>query len=226
MENKIYFKDSYGNKLSAIFFTPSDKIVPVVILCHGLNSGKDSSTNTSLSKLLVNHNIATFRFDFFAHGESEGNIDDRDLEKFVDGIQSGIKYLKNLGFEHIGIVGTSFGGVASVIYASKSQNLEFMILKSAGMGQTSRKMSNYKIDFDLKSWIKAGKKVKTPTLIVHGAKDEDVELQLGKDLANSIESSKLEIFENADHRFTKKEDFDACIKVMFEFILSHFRETE
>jgi hypothetical protein len=220
MEIKEYFTDSKGNKLSAILASPSDSIMPVVILCHGLNSNKDANSNKTLSKKLFDNNIATFRFDFFAHGESEGKIEDRTTEKFVDDILSAINNLKNKGYKHIGIYGASFGGMSSVIAASKSKDIEFIVLKAAGMGQ-SRNMKNYEQDFNNKTWIKAGEKINIPTLIIHGSKDEEVELQLGIDLSKAIKSSKLIILENADHRFTKKEDFDKSIEMMLKFIVEN-----
>ena len=224
METKISFKNSHEKKLSAILSTPApDKILPVIILCHGLDTGKDATTNVKLADIFLKNNIASFRLDFFAHGESEGKIEDRNVEEFVDDILCAIKFLKAKGYKKFGIYGGSFGGVASVIAASRNPDIKIMALKAAGMGQ-SRKMPNYKKDFDSKSWIKAGLKVKIPTLIVHGSVDEEIEVSLAKELAKSIKSSKLEIFKDADHRFSKKEDFDRCVDILSEFIISNIEK--
>ena len=152
-------------------------------------------------------------------------LDNRTIEEFVDDILSTIKYLKAKGYKRIGLYGVSFYGVVSVIAASRNSDLKVMALKTPGMGHTARKMPNYKKDFDLRSWITAGQKINIPTLIVHGTLDEKVELQFGKDLAKSINSCKLEMIEGADHRFTKKRDFDRCIKAISEFIISHINKT-
>ena len=223
MEKKIFFDDSKGNKVSAIFSNPSDEIVPVIILCHGLNSGKNSNTNLALEKVFSKHDIASFRFDFFAHGESEGKIDDRNIEIFVDDVLCAISYLKNQGFTKFGICGASLGGVASVIAATRSNDLKVMALKSTGMGHTSRIMQNFKHDFDTKSWIKAATNVSIPTLIVHGSADEDVELQLAEDLAASIKTTKFQIFDGADHRFSRHEDFENSVKMISDFIISNIK---
>ena len=225
METKTHFKNSNGKTISAILSNPiSDKIVPIIILCHGLNSGKDSATNVALDKILSKHQIATFRFDFFAHGESEGKLEDRNVEEFVDDILNAIKFLKAKGYSKIGIYGASFGGVASVIAVSRNSDLKIMALKAAGMGQTSRKMPNYQSDFNNKSWIKAGTKVTIPTLFVHGVLDTDVEIQLGKELAKSIKSSRFEIFDEADHRFSRKEDFERCVNIISDFFISNINK--
>jgi len=219
MKKKIFFNDTCGHKISATLSSISNKMVPIVILFHGLNYGKDSNANRALEKIFLEHNFATLDVDFFSCGESVGNSDERNVKEFVENVLSAIKFLKEKGYTKLAIYGCSFGGVASVIAASKNSDLSVMALKAPGMGQKSRKLSNYKNDFDTKSWIKAGTKVKIPTLIVHGSKDEEVELQFSKDLAKSIKNSKLEIIKGADHRFTKKEDFDRCIKLLAEFII-------
>lgn len=225
METAIFFKNSHGNRLSAILSDPtSNKDVPIVIMCHGLNSRKESLTNLALEKIFSKNSIASFRFDFFAHGESEGKAEDRSVEEFVDDILRAIGYLKGQGYGKIGLYGASFGGMASAIAASRSPDVKVMALKAPGMGQTSRKMPNYKKDFDTKSWIKAGAKVTIPTLIVHGTADEDVEAELGRELAKSIKTSRIELFEGADHRFTKKEDSERMVKDISEFIIDHLND--
>ena len=221
MENKVIFIDSHGHKISATISTPTDRIVPIVLLFHGLDHGRDSKANIALEKILLENNIATFDVDFYACGKNNGNPEERNIEEFVDNILSAIKFVKKNGYTRIGIYGCSFGGVASVIASSRNSDLSVMVLKAPGMGQSSRKLSNYKKDFETKSWIKSGTKVKIPTLIVHGLMDKDVELQQSEELVQSIKFSKIELLEGADHRFTKKDDFDKCIKLLSEFIISN-----
>lgn len=221
MEQKLFLLDGEGNKVSAILSSSENTTASIVIMCHGLNSGKDSATNLTLEKIFLKNNIATFRFDFFAHGESEGKIEDRSVGRFVDDILKIIDYLKSKDYKNIGIYGVSFGGVATVIAVSNKAEIRVMALKAPGMGQTSRKMLNYKNDFEKKGWIKAGSKISIPTLIVHGTTDKDVEVKFGKELAKAIKKSELKLYQNADHKFTKKEDFERMIKDISEFIIKH-----
>jgi len=222
MEEKIYFKNDNGDNLSAILSTPDiEAITPIIILCHGLNHHKNARTHLALSTILPEHNIATFRFDFFAHGESVGKTEDRTLEEFIDNILQAIIYLKNKGYHEIGICGTSLGGVASVIVASKTADIKLIALKAAGMGQTSRKMSNYIKHFESKTWIEAGKKIHVPTIIIHGKQDVDVEIELAEQLHKAIKNSKLIILDEANHTFTRQEDFDRSVKEISEFIIKN-----
>ncbi len=220
MEHKAYFNNSKGEKISFILSKPTeDTNTPIVIMCHGLNGNKDGKTHLTLNKIFLQNNIATFRFDFYAHGESEGIIDNRTLEEYVDNTTKAIEYVKNLGYKKIGLLGTSIGGATAVIATSKSEAVKVLALKAAGMGQISRKMDNYKHNFENKTWIKAAENIRIPTLMLHGIKDIDIELELAKDLANAIKTSKLIIYENADHRFSGEEDFKQSIKDISEFFI-------
>jgi len=73
MKEKLFFKNSKGNKLCGILSSVNkDRII---ILCHGFSSNKDTQTFPILEKIF-NKNISTFRFDFYGHGESEGKFED------------------------------------------------------------------------------------------------------------------------------------------------------
>jgi len=224
MQEKCFLKNRSGFRISAIFSKPKDsKPDSVVIMCHGLDFSKDSKANIALDKIFVKHNIATFQIDFFGHGESQGNKSDANVAEFVDNVLQSIEYVKNFGYKNIGIYGASFGGIVSVIAASRNSDLKVMALKAAGMGHTARKMQQYKKDFDTKSWIKAGIKVKIPTLILHGTSDEKVEIECGEELSKSITTAEFRSYSGADHGFTKKEDFERMIHDISDFIIKHIR---
>ena len=218
---KVHFDNGKGVQICGIISPNAGKSTLIAILCHGLNSDKDSATNLALEKILSEKGIATFRFDFFAHGESRADVNDRTLEEFVNDISRAVNFLKARGHRKFGIYANSFGAVAAVIAASRISDFKVMALKAPGMGQTSRNMQNYKHDFDTKKWITAGASITVPTLIIHGTADKDVEIQLGQELAKAIRSSKLEIFKDADHRFSNPEDFKKCVAHIAEFIAVH-----
>lgn len=220
MQEKIWFENSKGEKLAGLLSNPDKKTDKIVVMCHGLNSDKNSQTNIELEKVFLKNNIATFRFDFYSHGESEGEKEKRSVKEFVDNILQAIKQAQNKKYKKIALYGASFGGVAAVIAATYT-NISVLALKAAGMGQTSRNTDNYKSDFEKRSWILAGNKIKIPTLIIHGTEDIDVEVELGKALSQTIKNSKLSLFEGADHRFTNKQDFEKMIKEISSFILGH-----
>jgi alpha/beta superfamily hydrolase len=66
MERKIFFENSKGNKLCGIL-SSSNKNKPIIILCHGLSSSKNTRTNKGLEKVFNKKGISTFRFDFWIY---------------------------------------------------------------------------------------------------------------------------------------------------------------
>lgn len=222
MGKKVYFKGSEGNRLCGVLCTAGTvSKPPIAILCHGLDSSKESNTNAELSAALSRSGIAVFRFDFFAHGESEGGQKYRTVSRFVDDVTCAISYLREIWYKRIGIVGASFGGIAAVMAASRVGGLSFLALKPPGMSRASRMMPNYKKDFENKTWFAAAKKIRIPAPVVHGADDEVVEVAFGVKLAECIKSSKLEKIEGADHRYTREDDFKKMVKLISTFAIEN-----
>src|SRR5574344_362483 len=65
-----------GN-LSAVIETPDIKTgqkIPMVIICHGFCGNKNEPLHKALSDSLLSKGIASIRFDFNGHGESDGDF--------------------------------------------------------------------------------------------------------------------------------------------------------
>ncbi len=56
---------------------------------------------------------------------------------------------------------------------------------------------------------------------MHGTADNDVEVELGMELAEYIKSSRLEKIEGVDHRYTREEDFKKMIALISDFIIDN-----
>jgi len=250
MEKKVYFKTQKGIKLCGILSNPtSDKKRPIVILCHGFSTSKNSRTYVRLQEILNNHDISTFRFDFFGHGESEGKFEDITISEAVDDVLNAIKFLKELGYSKMGLMGGSFGGLASIITASKTNDLFVLALKSPLSDYEGREKVIKNKD-ELENWrekgyryyisgdgrklklnyaffedsrnnngYEAAKQIRMPTLIVHGDKDESVPVKQSKKLTSLIENCRLEIIKKADHKYTHPEHFEKIIKLISEFLI-------
>ena len=131
MKEKLFFKNSKGNKLCGILSNPtSHKENPIIILCHGFSTGKDGRTYLRLEEILNKNGVSTLRFDLFGHGESEGKFEEITTSEAVDDIENAIQFLKASGYKKIGLFGSSFGGMASIIAASKTNDLYVLALKS------------------------------------------------------------------------------------------------
>ena len=154
MKGKIWFESPSGNRICGIL-SSTDNMDFVTILCHGFASSKEGKTSLELEKALNKENVSTLRFDFFGHGESSGKFEAITISESVDDALSAIEFARKKGYKHIGLIGSSFGGMASLVAASKSNDLSFLVLKSpvsAFLGKIVAQKSNC----SLGEWEKKG----------------------------------------------------------------------
>jgi pimeloyl-ACP methyl ester carboxylesterase len=129
MEKTFRFQDSAGRRISAALLSPSLPTDKIVILCHGFMGYKDSWTNRMLSEQLARQQIATLRFDFFGHGQSDGNLKDLLLTTLIAQTESAIALMRGRGFTHVGLLGSSFGGLVATLVAAKAPTLAALALR-------------------------------------------------------------------------------------------------
>ncbi len=251
MEEKVFFNNGKGDQLSGILSNPTNsKEKPIFILCHGFATSKESYSIIKLEQLLNQNNISTFRFDFFGHGESEGKFEDITISEGVDDALQAIHYLKTQGYSKIGLFGSSFGGMVSIMTASKSKDLYLLVLKSPvsnflerdlqvktekelkdwksngftdyvnGKGQKFRLNYTFLEDYNNNDGYKAAPKIKIPTLIVHGDKDDIVPVEQSKKIVSLIKNCTLELIFGADHRYSQPDHFELMLRSILQFVLN------
>lgn len=129
MEDRFSFRDPHGHRVASILTGPKGGSDKVAVLCHGFFSSKTSSTNNTLTRMLIDQGIATFRFDFFGQGDSEGPFDRLTVTVAVDQAIAAIALMRQKGFQRIGLMGSSFGGLVSILTASRRTDLACLALK-------------------------------------------------------------------------------------------------
>ncbi|TKB79586.1 MAG: alpha/beta fold hydrolase, partial [Nitrospira sp.] len=128
-EQPVTFGDRNGHQISGILTKPATRTNRVALLCHGFLSTKNSATNKALTRLLVEQGIATFRFDFFGHGESDGPFEHLTTTLAVGQTLAALDLLKTMEFGRLGLVGSSFGGLVSILTAARRRDLRGLALK-------------------------------------------------------------------------------------------------
>lgn len=248
-ERKVYFKNSKGDKLRGIIVNPSgNNSNPIIILCHGFSTSKNSGTYLALKDRLSRHNISTFRFDFYGHGESEGKFEDITISEAVDDILQAIEFLVSEDFKNIGLMGSSFGGIASIMAASKTNRLFTLALKSpvsnytnneietkseaelldwkkkgyryyeSGDGRKLRLNYTFYEDFKNNDGYKAAPKIMVPTLIVHGDADEIVPFKQSVKTSKLIPDCKLHPVKGANHHYDGPGHAEEMLQALEGFI--------
>jgi dipeptidyl aminopeptidase/acylaminoacyl peptidase len=252
MKNKTYFENSAGIRLCGILSNPAEnKEKPIIIMCHGFSTSKDGRTFVRLEEILNEQGVSTFRFDFFGHGESEGKFEEITTAEAIDDVLNAIQFLKESGYMKIGLVGSSFGGMASIIAASRSDDLYILALKSPLSDYRSmahkRRSEQELIDWKEKGFIEldntdaerqslnysfyedaenvkayeAARKIKIPALIVHGDEDETVPIAQSQKTVSLIENSRLEIIKGCDHVYSNPNHFERLLNLISDFIVKN-----
>lgn len=220
MEQSLTFHDSAGHRTEGVLTRPEAPTDRVVVLCHGFLSNKNSTTNKTLTRLLLERGIATFRFDFFGQGDSEGPFEQITLTTAIDQAHSALHVVTNKGYRRLGLMGSSFGGLVSILLAGQRPDLSALALKCpvADFPETLRlefgeeRMAHWK-EFNeipnvaggphpvpLKYQLyedclgfdayKAAETIRMPTLIVQGDCDELVPLHQSRRLIDAIPGDK------------------------------------
>ena len=90
----------------------------MAILMHGFMANKKMYPVSKLAKVLAGHGIASIRFDFNAHGDSEGKFEDMTISNEIEDAKAVFDYVCGLPYvSSIGFVGHSQGGVIAGMLA-------------------------------------------------------------------------------------------------------------
>ncbi|MFC2158224.1 alpha/beta hydrolase family protein [Acidobacteriota bacterium] len=249
---KLYFKNSNDIPLCGILSGElGDKKPVVAVLCHGFATSKESRTYLDLESRLFREGIDSFRFDFFGHGESGGRFEDITVSEAVDDVLCSVAFVRQLGYERIFLVGSSFGGLASIIAAAEIPELTALVLKSPVSDYISRLLVNndgvnveewktqgfielppfegstlrlnygFYPDAEKNSGYDSAGKIGCPVLIVHGNEDESVPLEQSLKLNKIIPDCSLQIIHGADHRYSRPEDFEDMLDRITRFLVDN-----
>lgn len=206
--------------MASILATPDGDTDKIAVLCHGFLSSKNSSTNKTLTRLLVERGIATFRFDFFGHGESDGPFEQLTNTLAVAQALAALDLVRQKGYHRIGVMGSSFGGLVATLTAAQRTDLACLALKCPVvdfaeelrlefgegemaqwqstdtvpniMGGPSRVALRYAFYEDCMRQIayEPARSITAPTVIVQGDKDEHVPLHQSRRLYEALRVEK------------------------------------
>jgi uncharacterized protein len=220
LEERFTFLDPQGHRVAAILNLPPGGTVKMAVLCHGFLSSKSSSTNKALTRLLIDQGIGTFCFDFFGQGESEGPFEQITTSLGVEQAQAAIDLVKQKGYRRIGLMGSSFGGLVSILTASQRTDLSCLALKCPVVDFAEELRLEFG-DEEISRWkatdtiptIMSGpdrirlrytfyedalhqiaydpaRSINAPTIIVQGDKDEHVPLHQSQQLYDALRVKK------------------------------------
>jgi len=206
-EVSLTIEHPQGFPISAILAQPKNPTRNLVILCHGFLSNKNSTTNQRLTELLLPQGISTLRFDWEGMGESGGTFKTITLSACLAQLCHLINRYASEGFQHIGLIGSSFGGLVCILAAARYPHLQVLGLKCPV--PDFPEMLNHEFGKEaMRTWESSGtipnllggtdplplhfsfyedccrfnayeqaQSIRIPTCIVHGTKDELVPIR-------------------------------------------------
>ena len=105
MKQKIFFKNSKGQRLCGIIEEPNESKNEIVIFVHGFSSSKDSLNVKDVTDELSMRKINSFRIDLDGCGESEGDFAEQTITSTVDDVLNAIRLMEERGYQKISLYG-------------------------------------------------------------------------------------------------------------------------
>jgi dienelactone hydrolase len=220
------------NLVGVVHIPDGDGPFPVVIVCHGFKGRMSEPQISRLAEDLVKAGFVSLKFDFSNNiGESDGEFENITVTQEIDDLNHAIEFVKTLAYANgqIGITGHSLGGMVCSLTASKRNDIKcFVSLSSAfnfketrpfKVDEESKKRGyflvysktlkkEFRVNFEFyedgtkQDTVEAAKKIRCPTLVVHGTDDKTIPVQQAKDLFETLQCEKeLFIVEGASHVF-------------------------
>jgi len=220
MEERSSFLDPQGHTVASLLTAPDGGTDRIAVLCHGFLSSKTSTTNTTLTRMLIEQGIATFRFDFFGQGESQGPFELITNTLAVQQALAALNLVQQKGYRKIGFMGSSFGGLVATLVAAQRTDLACLALKCPVvdfaeelrlefgeedmarwkatntvpdiLGGPNRVPLRYAFYEDCLQQIayKPAESITAPTIIVQGDQDEHVPLHQSQQLYEALRVEK------------------------------------
>ena len=247
-EERISFANSRGDLLSGVLHHPAQgSSGAAVILCHGMESNKDSDKLVYLSRTLAQRGIMALRFDFSYVGESSGKFADITYSGEVEDLKAAHALVQSREPGKIAILGSSMGGTVALLFAAQRPSLAALVTVSApfhperfpsrvltpaqaeqwraqGFTHHNGQRINLSLLHDLERLDvpEAVKKITCPVLILHGAADEVVPVAEARELYAALAHSKrLSIFPATDHRLSDPAVMQRALAEALEWLTQH-----
>jgi predicted alpha/beta-hydrolase family hydrolase len=248
-EERVSFRNVRGETLQGVLHYPSNgSPSAAVILCHGMESNKESEKLIALCQALARKGILALRFDFSYAGESGGQFEEITYSGEVEDLAAAFDFITRLQAGKIGVVGSSMGGTVGLLFAAKKR-VDVLVTVSAPLHPekiTERLLS----EEEARHWREAGfvfyhgqrinasllddlqridvpeaaKKISCPVFIIHGESDEIVPVDEAKELFELLTCpKKISVLRTADHRLSDPTLLSKALTDSIEWITHHLR---
>jgi putative redox protein len=130
MRTKIEF-ESQGQTLAGLLETPDQAVRAYVLFAHCFTCGKDIVAASRISRFLVQHGFAVFRFDFTGLGNSDGDFANTNFSSNTEDLLSAAHFLQQNYQAPELLVGHSLGGAAVLAMAAQLPEVKAVVTIAA-----------------------------------------------------------------------------------------------
>ncbi len=217
---------------------------PYLIFCGGFNSSMQGTKALALQKYCIDKGQAYIRFDYFAHGQSEGDFAEGSVSRWLADTLAIIDHIS----DDVVLVGSSMGGWLAILAALQRpdrvkglvllacaadmtkyypQRVEGLSLEVDKLGRKFYSVPNeyddqqpYKIYANL---IEDGEQhclldkpihLTAPVYLIHGKLDDVVPWQRSEQVHALLPNARLHLVDDGDHRLSRSEDLDLLFSVV------------
>jgi putative redox protein len=247
---RITFPNARGDVLCGMLHHPFGEPAGAVILCHGMDSDKNSRKLVYLGHKLAEAGVLALRFDFAYVGESSGKFEDITYSGEVGDLTAAYALIaERLPRKKIALLGSSMGGTIALLFAAAEPSVAAVVTVAApvhpeefpariltpthlqqwrerGFVFYNGQRLNVSLLEDLErlNVPRSAKNVKCPVLIVHGDGDEVVPVKEAFELHECLTGPKrLSILKGADHRISDTALMQRALAESFNWLLEHAR---
>lgn len=182
-----------GLRLAGTLVTPGDQPASSAVLVHGGGVTRDEGGFfTRLAFGLAEAGIASMRFDFRGHGESQGRQEDLTICGIVNDISAAVGHMRAMSAQDdpVNLIGTSFGGGIAAFFAARyPECVRRLVLLNPLLDYKKRFIDDQPYWHDDRIDEKHGKQLREDGFVAHSPS-----FKLGRALLN-------EVFYVEPHRF-------------------------
>jgi len=126
MRTKLEFS-SQGQTLAGLLESPDQAIRAYVLFAHCFTCGKDIAAASRISRYLVQHGFAVFRFDFTGLGNSDGDFANTNFSSNTQDLLAAASFFEEKYQAPELLIGHSLGGAAVLAMASELPKVKAVV---------------------------------------------------------------------------------------------------
>lgn len=239
--------DGAVGRLAGIVYRPGvaeGEIVPIVILMHGFMSDKQSRVIGDIAEKLMVKGIASIRFDFNGHGESDGEFGNMTVANEIEDAAKVYEYVRSLDFVgSVALLGHSQGGVVASMLAGElgAEKVASLVLMAPAAVLRDDALNGvmFGVRYDPleipefvpvsghhvgREYVKVAQTLPIyetaalyggPVCIIHGMSDDIVPYSYSVRYKESYKDAVLHLVEGEDHGFSVRHDEVTDMAVQF-----------